>query len=281
MTAPLQSDSEQAVLWNGQAGRAWVEAQALLDQMFKPLEELLVEAALAQPRARVLDVGCGTGSTTLAVAVRLGAKSQCVGIDISEPMIAAAKARAERVAVPASFVVADAETHAFEPDSFDLIISRFGVMFFEDPVRAFANLRRAGTAGGELRCIAWRSPAENPFMTAAERAAAPLLPNLPPRQPNAPGQFAFADPRRVRRILEESGWQEIDIRPLDVRCRLPENDLMAYLARLGPLGRVLPELDENTRSRVLEVARAAFEPYVQGDWVSYDAACWSVGARAP
>jgi ubiquinone/menaquinone biosynthesis C-methylase UbiE len=281
MTAPLQSASEQAVLWNGQAGRAWVEAQALLDQMFKPLEELLVDAALAQPRARVLDVGCGTGSTTLAVAARLGAKSQCLGIDISEPMIAAAQARAERVAVPASFVLADAETHAFEPASFDLIISRFGVMFFDDPVRAFANLRRAARAGGELRFIAWRSPAENPFMTAAERAAAPLLPGLPPRQPNAPGQFAFADPQRVRRILEESGWEEIDIRPLDVRCRLPETDLMAYLARLGPLGRVLPELDENTRSRVLEVARAAFEPYVQGDWVSYDAACWSVGARAP
>ena len=118
-------------------------------------------------------------------------------------------------------------------------------------------------------------------MTAAERAVAPLLPDLPPRQPNAPGQFAFADPQRVRRILEESGWQAIDIRPLDIRCRLPEKDLMGYLARLGPLGRVLPELDERTRARMLEVARAAFESYVQGDWVSYDAACWSVEARAP
>ncbi|TAJ55234.1 MAG: class I SAM-dependent methyltransferase [Nevskiaceae bacterium] len=281
MTASLQSANEQSVLWNGQAGRAWVEAQAVLDQMFKPLEELLVEVALAQPRERVLDVGCGTGSTTLAVARSLGGRVDCVGVDISEPMIVAARARAEREATPASFVLADAEAHAFEPASFDLIVSRFGVMFFEDSVRAFANLRRAAKAGGELRFIAWRSPAENPFMTAAERAVAPLLPDLPPRQPNAPGQFAFADPQRVRRILEESGWQAIEIRPLDVRCRLPEKDLMGYLARLGPLGRVLPELDEKTRSRVLEVARAAFEPYVQGDWVSYDAACWSVGARAP
>jgi SAM-dependent methyltransferase len=281
MTASLQSANEQSVLWNGQAGRAWVEAQAVLDQMFKPLEELLVEVALAQPRERVLDVGCGTGSTTLAIARSLGGRVDCVGVDISEPMIVAARARAEREATPASFVLADAETHAFESASFDLIVSRFGVMFFEDSVRAFANLRRAAKAGGELRFIAWRSPAENPFMTAAERAVAPLLPDLPPRQPNAPGQFAFADPQRVRRILEESGWQAIEIRPLDVRCRLPEKDLMGYLARLGPLGRVLPELDEKTRSRVLDVARAAFEPYVQGDWVSYDAACWSVGARAP
>lgn len=281
MTPSLQPANEQSVLWNGQAGRAWVEAQAVLDQMFKPLEELLVEVARAQHRDRVLDVGCGTGSTTLAVARSLGGRVDCVGVDISEPMIVAARARAEREATSASFVLADAETHAFESASFDLIISRFGVMFFEDSVRAFANLRGAAKAGGELRFIAWRSPAENPFMTAAERAVAPLLPDLPPRQPNAPGQFAFADPQRVRRILEESGWEGIDIRPLDVRCRLPEKDLMGYLARLGPLGRVLPELDENTRARVLEVARAAFEPYVQGDWVSYDAACWSVGARAP
>lgn len=281
MTPSLQPANEQSVLWNGQAGRAWVEAQAVLDQMFKPLEELLVEVARAQHRDRVLDVGCGTGSTTLAVARSLGGRVDCVGVDISEPMIVAARARAEREATSASFVLADAETHAFESASFDLIISRFGVMFFEDSVRAFANLRRAAKAGGELRFIAWRSPAENPFMTAAERAVAPLLPDLPPRQPNAPGQFAFADPQRVRRILEESGWEGIDIRPLDVRCRLPEKDLMGYLARLGPLGRVLPELDENTRARVLEVARAAFESYVQGDWVSYDAACWSVGARAP
>lgn len=281
MTASLQSANEQSMLWNGQAGRAWVEAQAVLDQMFRPLEELLVEVARAQPRERVLDVGCGTGSTTLAIARSLGGRVDCVGVDISEPMIVAARARAEREATPASFVLADAETHAFESASFDLIVSRFGVMFFEDSVRAFANLRRAAKAGGELRFIAWRSPAENPFMTAAERAVAPLLPDLPPRQPNAPGQFAFADPQRVRRILEESGWEGIDIRPLDVRCRLPEKDLMGYLARLGPLGRVLPELDEKTRARVLEVARAAFEPYVRGDWVSYDAACWSVGARAP
>ena len=281
MTASLQSANEQSVLWNGQAGRAWVEAQAVVDQMFKPLEELLVETALAQHRDRVLDVGCGTGSTTLAVARSLGGRVDCVGVDISEPMIVAARARAEREATSASFVLADAETHAFESARFDLIISRFGVMFFEDSVRAFANLRRAAKAGGELRFIAWRSPAENPFMTAAERAVAPLLPDLPPRQPNAPGQFAFADPQRVRRILEESGWQAIDIRPLDIRCRLPEKDLMGYLARLGPLGRVLPELDERTRARMLEVARAAFESYVQGDWVSYDAACWSVEARAP
>ncbi|HYH96143.1 MAG TPA: SAM-dependent methyltransferase, partial [Hyalangium sp.] len=169
----------------------------------------------------------------------------------------------------------------FEPESFDMIISRFGVMFFDDSVRAFANLRRASEDDAELRFIAWRSPSENPFMTTAERAAAPLLPNIPARRPDAPGQFAFADQRRVYRILEESGWAEIDIRPIDVACTLPEKELVRYLTRFGPLGQILHEADERTRTQVIETVRAAFDPYVHGAEVHFTAACWRVGARAP
>ena len=115
MDVTHQTDDEQTTLWNGPAGRAWVETQELLDQMFKPFEDLLVEAVSAGSGGRVLDVGCGTGSTTLAVARRLGAKGRCIGIDISDPMIAAARARAEREGTPASFIRANAQTHAFEP----------------------------------------------------------------------------------------------------------------------------------------------------------------------
>ncbi|EPX65157.1 Methyltransferase [Cystobacter fuscus DSM 2262] len=281
MNVAHQGDDGQTTLWNGPAGRAWVETQELLDQMFKPLEDLLVEAALAGAGHQVLDVGCGTGGTTLAVARLLGAKGRCTGIDISEPMITAARARAERESTPASFIRANAQNHAFEPASFDMIISRFGVMFFDDFVRAFANLRQAAKDGAELRFVAWRSPSENPFMTTAERAAAPLLPNIPARQPDAPGQFAFADQRRVHRILEESGWAELDIRPIDVTCTLPEKELVRYLTRLGPLGLILHEADDRTRTQVIETVRAAFEPYVHGAEVRFSAACWMVGARAP
>ncbi|WNG20425.1 class I SAM-dependent methyltransferase [Cystobacter fuscus] len=281
MNASRQTDDEQTKLWNGPAGRAWVEEQELLDQMFKPIEELLVEAVLAGSGRQVLDVGCGTGSTTLAIARRLGAKGRCTGIDISEPMITAAQARAERESTPASFIRANAQNHAFAPASFDMLISRFGVMFFDDSVRAFANLRRAAKDDAELRFVAWRSPSENPFMTTAERAAAPLLPNLPTRRPDAPGQFAFADQGRVHRILEESGWAEVDIQPIDVACTLPEKELVRYLTRLGPLGLILHEADDRTRTQVIETVRAAFEPYVHGAEVRFTAACWRVGARAP
>jgi SAM-dependent methyltransferase len=273
MTEHRNESEEQAALWNGPAGRAWVDEQELLDRVLRPFEELLVDAA-ASARVGVLDVGCGTGSTTLAFA-RAGAR--CVGVDISEPMIRAARARAGGVV---DFLRADAQTHAFDAGSFDRILSRFGVMFFGDPVRAFANLRRAATPDGELRFVAWRSAAENPFMTAAERAAAPLLPELPPRKPDAPGQFAFADRGRIEAILGESGWLDVDIRPLDVECALPEPDLLRYITRLGPVGRVLDAVDEPTRARVTSTVRAAFEPFVHGREVRFTAACWDVAARS-
>jgi SAM-dependent methyltransferase len=280
MDVTHQTDHQQTTLWNGRAGRAWVEAQELLDQMSKPFEDLLVEAVSAGSGGRVLDVGCGTGGTTLAVARRLGAKGRCIGMDISEPMIAAARARAERQSTPASFILANAQIHAFEPASFDTIISRFGVMFFDDSVRAFANLRHAARDGAELRFVAWRSAAENPFMTTAERAAAPLLPNLPTRRPDAPGQFAFADRHRVYAILEESGWAEIDIQPIDVACTLPEKVLVCYLTLLGPVGLILQETDDRTRAQVIETVRPAFDPYVHGAEVRFTAACWMVSASA-
>jgi SAM-dependent methyltransferase len=267
---------EQAALWNGPAGRAWVGAQELIDRVFAPFQELLPTPVASG--SRVLDVGCGAGDTTLAVARHLGAGGHAVGIDISEPLIAAARARAGRENVRATFVRADAQRHAFAPGGFDLVLSRFGVMFFDDPVGAFANLRRAGAHDAALRFIAWRAASENPFMTTAERAAAPLLPQLPARRADAPGQFALADAARVRGILQDSGWTAIDIRPIDVVCTFPEADLVPYLTRLGPVGLVLQDADETTRRRVVEAVRAAFDPYLFGSEVRFTAACWTVGA---
>jgi SAM-dependent methyltransferase len=274
------SGDEQAARWNGVAGRAWVEAQEVLDRMYEPLEKRLVEAVAAASVRRVLDVGCGAGGTTLAVARLLATTGQCVGIDISEPMIATARARAERGGSPARFIRANAQDHAFEPASFDMIVSRFGVMFFDDFVGAFANLRRAAQDGGRLWFIAWRSAAENAFMTTAEQAAAPMLPNIPPRRPDAPGQFALEDERRLRRVLTESGWAEADVRPVDFSCTFPEEELVRYFTRLGPVGLVFHEADDETRARVVETVRRAFDPYVHGAEVRFTAACWIVDARA-
>jgi SAM-dependent methyltransferase len=279
MNADNDTAAEQARLWNGPSARAWLENQALLDEVMRPFEALLV-ASLATSDRRILDVGCGAGATTLAAARRLGAGGEATGIDISAPMIAAAEDRARREGSSARFICANAQEYAFEPGIVDVIISRFGVMFFDDPVKAFANLRRAARSGATLRCIVWRSPADNPFMTTAERAAAPLLPELPPRRPDGPGQFALADADRVAAILRESGWTGAEIRPLDVPCALPEAGLARYIAQMGPVGKILQEADDGTRARVVEAVRPAFEPFVHGNQVRFTAACWMVTARA-
>ncbi|KWH14852.1 SAM-dependent methyltransferase [Burkholderia territorii] len=276
-----RTNEVQSALWNGPSGQAWVDTQRVLDRMFEPFEASLADAAVAASASSVLDVGCGTGAVTLAIARGLGAHARCTGLDISAQMVAAARARAQREGVDADFVHADAQTHAFAPDRFDLIVSRFGVMFFDDPVQAFANLRHAARRNAQLRFVAWRGAADNPFMTTAERAAAPLLPAMPARQPGAPGQFAFGDRQRVASVLSDSGWADIAIEPIDVACALPVPALDDYIARLGPVGLALRQVDDATRRRVIETARAAFERYVQGANLRFDAACWLVTARAP
>lgn len=275
MTTTLPPSQHE--LWNGPAGDAWVQAQRLLDGMFAPFESVLADPLATQPDAQVLDVGCGTGAVCLAIAERLGLAGHCTGVDISAPMIAVARERAAAAGKDIDFIVADAQQHAFAPASLDRIVSRFGVMFFDDPVQAFRRLRDALRNGGALHAIAWRSAAENAFMTTAERAAAPLLP-LPPRVAEGPGQFAFADAGKVQGILRDSGWRDIEITPLDVRCSIARDDLPTYVSLLGPVGQALRAegLPPTDRASVLATVVDAFAPFVQGDRVVFTAACWSV-----
>jgi SAM-dependent methyltransferase len=279
MTTLTPGYDEQSAIWNGAAGQAWVAEQGLLDQMFKPLEEALTEAVWTiSPRA-LLDVGCGTGATTLAAARLRRQDSTIVGIDVSEPMIAAARARAKAEESPAQFICADAQTFAFEPGIFDLVISRLGVMFFADPVAAFSNLRRAAADYAQLRMIVFRSADENPFMTTAEQAAQPLLPTVPARV-EGPGQFAFADPDLVETILCRSGWQSQGTEPIDFECSFPASELTRYFTRLAPVGRVLDKAKEATRAAVIDAVHSAFQPFVEGNQVRFKAALWMISAQA-
>ena len=283
MSEAEQVNREQAALWNGASGSAWVEMQDTLDRMLAPFEMLLSKEAFPGEGGRVLDVGCGAGTTTISMARRLGPTGLCVGVDISEPLVRVAKERAfaEQLGV-AKFVHADAQTYAFEPSRFDSVMSRFGVMFFDDPEAAFVNIRRAARSDAKLAFVAWRSPAENPFMTTAARAAAPLLPNLSTPDVGAPGQFAFADGGRVERILHASGWKSIDVRPIDITGNIAEQDLLTYATKLGPVGAALrdPGVDDATRARTASVVRAAFEPYIQDGAAHFTVACWLVSAQA-
>lgn len=271
---------DQAAFWNAAAGRTWAELQDLLDRVLAPFVEPVVQAGFPGVGGRVVDIGCGAGATTLAMARRLGPDGLALGVDISGPLVETARARAADAGLAAAFVQADAQTYAFEPAAFDAAISRFGVMFFEDPEAAFANIRRSLRRDGRLAFVAWRSPAENPLVTTVARAAAPFLPPTPPPIPNAPGQFGFADGERTRSILEAAGWRDVAVRPLDMPQRVPEADLLAYVTRLGPVGGALRNADAATNAEVTRALEAAIQPFVQGGDAHFTSGCWLVTARA-
>jgi SAM-dependent methyltransferase len=281
MSVTEAPNRDQAALWNDASGKTWVELQATLDRMLQPFADRLVAGAFPGEGRWVLDIGCGAGATTLEMARRLGPKGLCLGVDISAPLVSAAKARAEAEGLEAAgFIEADAQAYRFDPGAFDAVISRFGVMFFDNPEGAFANIRKGVRPDGTLTFIAWRSPLENPFMITAVQAAAPFLPAMTPPNPNAPGQFAFADGAKVRRILEGAGWRDVDVAPLDLPSEVPETDLMAYVTKLGPAGAALRDADEDLKARVTAALETAFRPYVKDGAARFTSACWLVTARA-
>lgn len=268
-------------VWNARRGHAWADLQPLLDRLFLPFGEIIIDATLTDRIRDVLDIGCGTGATTLAFARRRGA-GRCTGIDVSLPLLNVARRRAEAEGLAnAQFLEGDAQRHHFAPHTFDAVISRFGVMFFDDPTSAFANIRGAIRPAGTLTGVVWRSRSENPFMMAGELAAAPLLGWTAPADPDALGQFAFADAARVEKILRDAGWDAIDISPIDVPCRLPAGDLSTYVRRMGRVGMTLPDLEEGLRATVEVALDEAFAGFVTDGAASFDCACWLVRARNP
>src|ERR1700753_1453003 len=201
MTEPANAD--QIKYWNGPTGHKWTQFQADMDHNLADATAGVLRFAAAKPGEHVLDVGCGAGQTTLLLARAVGLSGRVLGVDIPQPMLAAAgKAAAELPNV--RFVEGDASRHPFEQQC-DLAFSRFGVMLFDDPPAAFANIRGALKPGGRLAFVCWRPAMENEWVSVPLAAAKDLLPAQPPPDPLAPGPFAFADPQRVRDVLGKGG----------------------------------------------------------------------------
>ena len=272
-----QTNSDQIAYWNAGPGETWAELQAQMDVQLEPLGAQAMAALAPQKHEQILDIGCGSGQTTLALA----ALTQGVtGVDISRPLLDLARKRGAEVA-NARFIEADAQTYRFEPASFDGVFSRFGVMFFADPVAAFANIRTALRPGGRVAFVCWRSPVNNPFMSLALQAAAPLLPPAPPPVPGAPGPFGFADPDRVHRVLSEAGFEGIDLAPHNEK--IGNGDLEQTLStalKIGPLGAALREHPDK-RDLVLDAVREVLRPHEGPDGMKLDSATWIVRARNP
>ena len=277
----MTANADQIDYWNGPSGEKWVRNQAVMDASLADATAALLPLADIRPGERVLDIGCGSGELSLLAADAVGASGLVTGADVSRPLLALARQRAaERANV--RFLEADAATHAFAPE-YDLLVSRFGVMFFDDPVVAFANLRRAAVPGGRLAFVCWRSVAENEYAAMPFAVAQPQMPPLPPADPNAPGPFALSDPDRLRGILAEAGFCAIDIAPLDGVMRMGATPEAAGIqaTSLGPTARALAKMDEDVRARVVAAVTDAFRAWPKTDGViTCRIACWLVRATA-
>ena len=275
-------NAEQIEFWNGPAAEKWVDFNAELDRMLDPLGSLAMDRAAPAPGEHALDVGCGCGGTTLELARRVAPSGAVTGLDVSEPMLAVARGRTRDAAAPVRIVGGDAEVCDLPGAAFDLVYSRFGVMFFANPEAAFVNIGGALKPGGRLAFVSWRPAAENPWVTVPFEAARPLLPSFEPPGPNEPGQFAFADSARVERILAAAGFTEIRSEPHDVMLRVGDGDLDACVEvtlKLGPVSRLLREAGERAVPPVAAAIRAAVAPYHTGETLEMMSAVWVVSAR--
>ncbi|HKA90455.1 MAG TPA: class I SAM-dependent methyltransferase [Haliangiales bacterium] len=269
-------NSEQIEYWNGDAGVVWVAQQERLDRQLDALGRAAFAALAPRAGEHILDVGCGSGTTSLQLADAVGPTGRVVGVDISLPLLAAARRRTRGPHV--SFIEADAQTHPFAP--VDGVYSRFGVMFFADPFAAFANLRRALRPGGRVAFVCWRSVDENPMMAGPMAAAAKYFPPLPPPDPHAPGPFAFADRGRVARILEAAGFGAVGIEPHDEPVGGNDRaDTLELALNLGPLGRLLREHPER-RAVATDAVRDAIEPFIVDGVARFPTATWIVTAKS-
>jgi SAM-dependent methyltransferase len=276
---------EQAEHWNrGDEVGHWISQQDAYDRMFAPFAEMIIDAAAIRPGERVLDIGCGCGATTLAVARFLGA-GESVGIDLSGPMLERARADATAAGqTNARFLQADAQVAEFGGESFDAVISRFGIMFFADPIRAFANIRSATRNRGRLAFVCWQPLIENEWLLVPGGAIAQHVPLPDLGSPNAPGMFAFADPDRIRGILTDAGWHDINVTsrhtPLLVGGGGTVDDAVEFL-RTGSIGRtVLAGADAATTERAIREVGDALSAHFTADGVQLDAAVWLVQASA-
>lgn len=273
---------DMAAYWNDVAGHTWTELADLMDQELAELGLAAMDALAPVAGETIVDVGCGCGQTSLQLAGRVGPKGSVLGIDISRPMLALAKARAEAAgAAQVRFVEADAQTYGFEAGSADGLFSRFGWMFFPDPPAAFANLRRALKPGGRVGFVCWRTLPENPWMTVPMAAVLKHLPPPPPPAPGAPGPFAFADPERIRSVLGEAGFSDVQPRAIDLSMGgFSVDDALRMALRIGPVGAMLRDNPE-VAPKVVDDIREALGAHAIGGKVALPGAAWVVTARSP
>ena len=282
------SNTLQKEMWNGRAGESWVRHNSLLEQLLAEPGRECMNLLPLTPAMQILDVGCGCGNQTLELAARLDASSTVIGVDISEPMLGLARelkaANDNALSAEVQFALGDASEPLFDEASFDAIYSRFGVMFFEEPVAAFSALRNSLKPGGKLGFVCWREPKLNPFFNAPMEAALTVLPAPAPSAPGAPGPFGLADDNVIQTTLRLAGFKDVSVAPLNltlsVGAETPFDALFEELIQIGPAAALIAQSNPSLKEKAREaVYNRLTDFYALGQGVSFDANFWLVTAR--
>ncbi len=274
---------EQAAAWDGSDGEYWAAHQERFDTSIEPHHARLMAAAAIVPGERVLDVGCGNGRTNRDAARAAGAGGSVLAVDLSGPMLARARQSAEAEGLTTiRFEQGDAQVYPFPAGSFDVAMSRFGVMFFADPVAAFTNIGLGLRPGGRLAILVWQPLAANEWMTAMRQALA-VGRDLPVPPPGAPGPFGLADPDFASSVLKSAGFADIDFTGSEQPFNVGPDAGTAYrfAAGLQPVQLMVADLDEATRARAMENLRATIAAHETPGGVVFGSASWVITARMP
>lgn len=283
MIEPDGPNAQQAHYWNEVSGPKWVRLDDSIGAMIRPFGELAIESARPTPGERVVDVGCGCGATSLAISREVGSEGSVLGIDLSLPMLAQAERAREQDGISnVEFMRADAQTQVFTLDTYDLVFSRFGVMFFENPRSAFANLRTCLRSGGRLAFVCWQSREKNPWMALPAMAAAQHF-DLSPQPPSgAPGPFSMYDPDDTIEMLQRAGYQNVTCTSregqIDVSGGKTIEDTVSFVSQMGPSGALLATASHEQKSAALGSIHEVLLPHQSETGIELDAAVWLVGA---
>jgi len=274
-------NKNQRDFWSGKGGDIWVERQNAMDTMLSPLGEAALNKLNLNEGENVLDIGCGCGHTTLNIAKRISPDGQVTGLDISEPMLKRAKESANEMSISnASFNCVDVQTDDMGEEVYSAAFSRFGVMFFEDPVAAFCNISKSLITGASLSFVCWQSPALNPWQSLFIEAVKKYV-DLPSPPPRSPSPFAFMESEYVSSILEESNFQNIMIEGHEAEVnmfsgRSLSDSVKDYISINPVVSGMLKDSTEQEKTEIINSAIEAFSPYYSAKGLMFPSATWLV-----
>ena len=282
LAATDEVNRAQREYWADDGPRQYQEHGDRFEAMTAPFGHAMLDAARLQPGERVLDVGCGHATMTIEAAERVAPEGRVVGVDISAAMLQLARQRVAAAGLDnVELLEADAQLHAFDPGSFDAVISRFGTMFFEDPEAAFANLARALHPGGRLVFVAWQDPLNSEWIAVALGAAVAQLGRAPQLgTPGAPGPWAFADGDRLTRLITKGGFRDVRLETVTRLQRIGDDvdDAVSFILSLPESRQLFAGAPEDAVAAAVAAVRAAFAPYAGVEGVVLDATAWLVSA---